>query len=160
MERRITASHIFIQIFHQLNNKPPHNHPEEKSDQRKFAEFMANFINHGFDNKELTPGRLKNSNDVDKDDPEFLKKVRYANEHKLWHYHNGIEVYNNTDRAEPGDYCSEWVINFQYFSDEHIKLVDHNPHPPFEFPNEQAFEGDSSFPFKPPGKRPKLKVIK
>ena len=160
MDREVIASHTFLQIFFHLNDKPPHKYPDEKSDKRKFAEFIANYLTHGFENKEATPGRLKNSNDVDKDDPEFLKKVLYANEHKLWHYHNGIEVYNNTDRAEPGDYCSEWVINFQYFNDKCIKLVDHNPHPPFQFPNEKALEGDNTFPFNQSDKRPNLKLIK
>lgn len=160
MERKLTASYAFIHIFHQLNDKPPHNHPEEKSDKRKFAEFMANYLTHGFENKELTPGRLKNSNDVDKDDPQFLKKVQYANRHQLWHYHIGIEIYNNAEWTEPGDFCSEWVVDFQYFNEDHIKLVDHNAHPPFQLPNEQALEGDDEFPFSPPGKRPRFKVIK
>lgn len=160
MDREVKASHTFLQIFFHLNDKPPHKYPNEKSDKRKFAEFIANYLSYGFDNKEATPGRLKHSNNVDKDDPYFLKKVRYANEHKLWHYHVGIDIYNNEDEASPGDFCSEWVIDFQYFREDLIKLVDFNAHPPFKLPNEQALEGDNSFPFKPQAKRPNLKVIK
>jgi len=99
-------------------------------DQDAIAQFIEHIINFGFFGLE---GRNKNSDNVDKDDPHFSQKVKYAQDNALWHYHIGILRY---DHNKPfGDRTSEYVLHYQRFS-ETIKIVDYTAHPPFRLPKE------------------------
>lgn len=98
-------------------------------------DLIRKFINHvkanGFDGLE---GRNKSSDNVPKDDPDFVTKVQLAQRCKLWHYHIGIDEY---DYDKPfGDRTSEYVVHYK---NEHtpgdIKVVDFSPHPPFRPPS-------------------------
>lgn len=99
-----------------------------KADLLKIAEFIQHVEQFG-----LTDliGRNKNSNNVPTDDPNWLKKVQYAQQHKLWHYHIGIPYYQ---QATNGDQVSEYILHYIRLDDE-IKLVELSYHPPFTLPS-------------------------
>lgn len=157
MERQLTVSYHFLKIYMNASEQPPHCSPSELSDKQKFNHFIANYLNHGLGDTELFPGRLKESIDVDKNDPKFITKVEYARKHNLWHYHIGIPCYEETDSRTRGDWLSAYLLNFQKFSEFKIKLVDLNSHPPFIFPREEELDGDEEL--MPTG-RPRLRVVK
>ncbi|WP_273393093.1 hypothetical protein [Actinobacillus porcinus] len=97
-------------------------------DQDAIVEFVEHILKFGFTNLE---GRNKSSDNVHKDDPYFAQKVKYAQEHHLWHYHIGILAF---DLSKPfGDRTSEYVLHYQRFNDR-IKIVDYSAHPPFNLP--------------------------
>lgn len=102
-----------------------------KPDRLKILSFAKQIEVEGFGN---LPGRNKFSDDVDTDDPEFIKKVRYVNAHCLWHYHIGIRKY---DTSKPhGDMTSEYVVHYCRKAFDFVKLVDFSAHPPFRLPTE------------------------
>lgn len=112
------------------------NFPEE--DQCKIFEFIKHVQNHGLTDLE---GRNKTSEDVPKDDVEFVRKVKTAQAHKLWHYHIGIVDY---DFSKPyGDRTSEYVLHYknEKIPDE-IRIVDYSAHPPFRPPSSRYLEDD------------------
>lgn len=96
------------------------------------VDFIFDFINAvqqgGFS---TLKGRNKSSSDVPKNDPNWLSKVRYAQEHNLWHYHIGIPSYRLSTN---GDYVSKYVLHYVMNGDE-IRIVAYDEHPPFRLPN-------------------------
>ena len=96
-------------------------------DQQKIFDFMRHVQQHGLTNLQ---GRNKSSDDVPTDDPEWLQKVRYAQQHNLWHYHIGIPCYSPSPH---GDCTSEYILHY-IRRDKSIRLVDLAAHPPFCLP--------------------------
>lgn len=154
MERQLSVSFNFLKIYMNLSEQPPHCHPEETSDKEKINYFISAFLNHGFGDSQHFPGRLKESSDIDTDDPQFLKKVTFAREHRLWHYHIGIPCYEEQSKSNRGNWLSAYLLNLQKFLEDYIKLVDLNSHPPFVLPKAKSLEGEA------PIAKPKLRVIK
>ena len=110
----------------ELFSKELMNFPQ--SDRLLIHKFIWHIQHFGFTNLE---GRNKSSNNVHKDDPYFAQKVKYAQEHHLWHYHIGILAF---DLSKPfGDRTSEYILHYQRFNDR-IKIVDYSAHPPFNLP--------------------------
>lgn len=103
-----------------------------KADREKIRIFAEHIENTGFVG---LIGRNKNSDNVPTDDPNWSKKVAYAQKHRLWHYHIGVPTYN--DDKPDGDKTSEYVLHY-ILNDHQIILVDMSAHPPFELPSEQA----------------------
>jgi hypothetical protein len=110
-----------------------------------FTHFVTTFTEDGFSglNNYYLDGYLvrnKNSDNVDTDCPDFIEQVKYAQKHSLWHFHAGFYDYSyeikGYELSQKGDLTSQWVIHYQYFNDNHIKVVDVTPHPPFELPTE------------------------
>lgn len=130
VQYQFTLSENFIKILDNLPNKPSRLHPEELPDQHKVAIFLQNYLAYGF-NPNVLKGKLVNSDNVPTSDPDWLKKVQYAQQHKLYHYHIGIPFYQDSGK---GYYTSEYVVHFQKLSDTHIKLVDFSYHPPMNLP--------------------------
>lgn len=109
---------------------------------RKVRKFMDEFLNGGFqaiDNCfiESYKVRNKNSDDVNKNDNDFVEIVKFVLKHKLWHYHAGFYNINNEYPIDNGyklsdkkDLVSQWLIHYQKLSDSHIVLVDIMAHPP------------------------------
>ncbi len=114
-----------------------------KGPKTRIAKFIDTFQTGGFSaiNSVTINGyivRNKPSDDVPTDDPDWLLKVRYVQEHKLWHFHIGFyDVdcdFEGYKIAPSGDLTSQWVIHYQKFSDNHINIADITPHPPFDLP--------------------------
>lgn len=105
------------------------NYPKE--DRMKILSFMHHVQNNGFDGLE---GRNKASDDVDKNDPKYITKVRYARKHVLWHYHIGIECYDMTYPF--GERTSKYVLHYSRKEIDDIKIADMDEHPPFVLPAE------------------------
>lgn len=106
-----------------------------KDDRVKILSFMHHVQANGFDGLE---GRNKYSDDVDKDDPNYIRKVRYVNQHVLWHYHIGIESYNMTNPF--GDRTSRYVLHYSRKEIDTIKIADMDEHPPFNLPVEDFLD--------------------
>ncbi len=112
------------------------------AEKRKIKRFMIEFSKGGFqsiDNYKIHGYKVrnKNSDNVDKNDSDFIKKVNHALSLKLWHYHAGFYNLNNEYPIDNGyklsdknDLVSQWLIHYQKISDSHIVLVDIMPHPP------------------------------
>lgn len=100
-----------------------------KADRLKIAEFIQFVNEYGLIG---LVGRNKNSDNVPKDDPNWSKKVAYAQKHRLWHYHIGIPYY---ETANNGDLVSEYILHYQRFDDS-VHIVAMSYHPPFELPSE------------------------
>ena len=118
---RIEFGEIFISSF---NNFP-------LIDQDKIYDFIYHVENLGF---EGLPGRNKSSDEVPKDDPDFLKKVKYARKHNLWHYHIGIPECNRDNSY--GDWTSEYILHYSV-KNRNILVIDLDYHPPFLLPKEK-----------------------
>ncbi len=99
----------------------------------KIKKFENHIKQYGFDGLE---GRNKSSDNVPTDDPQWQAKVRYAQQHNLWHYHIGIPCYENSDQ---GDKVSEYVLHY-IKGDNFIKIVDMNGHPPFNLPRQEYLQ--------------------
>lgn len=112
------------------------------AEKRKVKRFMDEFSSGGFqaiDNYKIQGYKVrnKNSDNVDKNDSDFIEKVNHALSLKLWHYHAGFYNINNEYPIDNGyklsdknDLVSQWLIHYQKLSDSHIVLVDITPHPP------------------------------
>lgn len=121
-----------------------------KAEKKKVLTFMQTFQQGGFnaiDNFTIRGYKVRNksSDCVPTDDPDFINKVKFAINNKLWHFHAGFYTIddNNIDGyilSPNGDLTSQWVIHYQKFSDEHIKAVDISPHPPLDLPAETSLE--------------------
>lgn len=105
------------------------NYPRE--DKSKIHEFIIHAQQHGFNGLK---GRNKPSHDVDKNDSNFVAKVRYAIKHKLHHYHIGIPTYT---QSPTGDFTSEYILHYVRVNDDEIRIVDMDSHPPFKMPSEK-----------------------
>lgn len=103
-----------------------------ETDKRIIFDFVMHVRQYGF---EGLKGRNKSSDNVDKNDPEFIKKVRYAIENKLHHYHIGIPNYKLSQNGK--DLTSEYVLHYVLVNDNEIRIVDMDNHPPFEMPKEK-----------------------
>jgi hypothetical protein len=92
------------------------------AEKRKIRRFIELFSNGGFkaiDNYLIQSYRVRNksSDNVDKEDSNFIEKVKYAIENKLWHYHAGFYNLNNEypidngyKLSEKDDLVSQWLI--------------------------------------------------
>ena len=100
-----------------------------KADKQKIYNFTKHIEKQGF---EKLPGKFKKSNDVDKNDPNFLLKATFANENNLWHYHIGIPKYEECKGF--GNFTSRYILHYTHIGNE-IKIVDMSDHPPFELPD-------------------------
>lgn len=99
-------------------------------DKQYINKFIFHLQAYGFSELE---GVNKRSDDVRKDDPYFAQKVKYAQEHHLWHYHIGIKQY---DMSKPfGKRTSEYILHYQLLGDT-VRIVDYSAHPPFKLPAE------------------------
>lgn len=108
----------------------------------KIKRFMDEFSKGGFqsiDNYLIQSYKVRNksSDDISKEDNDFIVKTKHALKHKLWHYHAGFYNINNEYPIDNGyklsdkkDLVSQWLIHYQKLSDSHIVLVDIMPHPP------------------------------
>lgn len=101
-----------------------------RADKQKINDFINHVTEFGL---EGLAGRNKSSDNVPFDDPNWAKKVNYAQTHKLWHYHIGIPTY---EQATNGEWVSEYILHYQRFDDT-IILVEMSYHPPFSLPNEK-----------------------
>lgn len=99
-------------------------------DQDAITAFIEHVFEFGLENLE---GKNKPSHDVDNDDPEYLKKVRFAVEHNLWHYHIGIVSYDMSKVF--GKRTSEYVLHYSQMAKNNIGVVDYGRHPPFRLPS-------------------------
>lgn len=135
---KISASYNFIKIFQNLEtSKSPQKHPKEEPDALKVAYFMSEYLNDGWNGNLV--GKNVPSDNVPTEDPNWLQKVKYAQQHSLYHYHVGVPFYKPSDN---GYYTSEYVVHYQQLNDYHIKLVDLDPHPPLNLPSESMLDGD------------------
>lgn len=99
-----------------------------KQDREKIFAFIQHVEALGLNDLK---GRNKSSDNVPTDHPNWLERVKYAQQHKLWHYHIGIPHY---ETATNGEQVSEYILH--YILDENaIKLVALSYHPPFELPD-------------------------
>ncbi|MBM7346087.1 hypothetical protein [Pantoea coffeiphila] len=100
-----------------------------KDSRKKISAFLLHIIKNGFDGLE---GRNKFSDDVSHDDPDFVMKVRFVNEHCLWHYHIGIHEYDPESKF--GDRTSMFVLHYSRMEANIVRVAHMSPHPPFELP--------------------------
>jgi hypothetical protein len=135
---KVSASEKFVKILNNLPDTPSQKHPNEQPDQHKVVSFIQTYLASGMD-PALLRGKIVNSDNVPRDDKEWLKKVKYAQLHKLWHYHIGIPFYVNDGK---GYLTSGYVLHYQQIDDAHIKLVDLDWHPPMTLPSEAYLEGN------------------
>jgi hypothetical protein len=105
-----------------------------KQDMALIQNFIEHYEEFGFNG---LPGRVKNSDNVDYDDPMFLTKVKYAQDNLLWHYHIGVPEYDKSNGH--GDWTSEYVLHYQQIDSFVIKIVDLDRHPPFRLPEDKYF---------------------
>lgn len=105
-----------------------------RANREKISAFISEVMNSGFANLE---GRNKFSDDVSTDDPDFIAKVRFVNEHCLWHYHVGIHDY---EPGTPyGDRTSMFVLHYKRIDPANISVNHLSPHPPFTLPTLEMF---------------------
>lgn len=105
-----------------------------KRNRDKISKFISEVKLNGFGGLE---GRNKFSDDVSTNDPDFIAKVRFVNEHCLWHYHVGIDYYEpNTPH---GDRTSMFVLHYKRFNPTHISVNHLSAHPPFTLPTLAMF---------------------
>ncbi|WP_412500761.1 hypothetical protein [Shewanella chilikensis] len=117
-----------------------------KKPKARITFFIDEFQRGGFaaiDNVVINGYKVRNkaSDEVPKDDPEWLTKVKLAQDNNLWHFHLGFyDIDCDIDGyciSNKGDLTSQWVIHYQKLSDHHIHMVDITPHPPFNLPDEK-----------------------
>ena len=101
------------------------------TDKEKIYEFIRHVQQQGFVGLK---GRNKPSHNVEKNDPDFAAKVRYAIDNNLHHYHIGIPHYTPSPN---GDMTSEYILHYILVNDDEIRIVDMDYHPPFKMPNEK-----------------------
>ncbi|WP_141240223.1 hypothetical protein [Pantoea ananatis] len=108
---------------------------KEKSDSDKIFRFAKHLEVRGYKGLE---GRNKSSDNVHPDDPDFIAKVKKAQEHVWWHYHIGITCYDMSKAY--GDRTSEFVVHYSR-KDEPIVLIGKlDYHPPFKIPFDEYLE--------------------
>ena len=92
------------------------------------------FITHVESNGMISlPGRLKRSDNVPTDDGLWLKKVLFARENNLWHYHVGFPFYDAGKSY--GDQTSEYVLHLQrHPCGTRTTILHWDKHPPFRLP--------------------------
>lgn len=100
-----------------------------QNDRQKILDFAKHITRFGFVGLK---GRNKSSDNVPIGDPKRQDKIRYAQTHRLWHYHIGIPTYQQSPK---GDHTSQYVLHYM-LGDDYIVLVGLSAHPPFELPSE------------------------
>lgn len=95
-----------------------------------FARYVSSFGFSGL------PGKNKQSDDVPREDSNWLYKVKYAQNYDLWHYHIGIPNYSDGKR---GYLTSEYVLHY-IKGDGFIKIVDMTAHPPLKLPTKEYLD--------------------
>jgi hypothetical protein len=104
----------------------------------KIYGFIEHIRKNGFVGLE---GRHKKSNDVPVNDPQFSSKTQRALKYKLWHYHIGMDKYE--DGTAHGDRTSEWLLHYTYdVENRKVVVVDCTKHPPFELPADKYLHDD------------------
>lgn len=103
----------------------------ERSDADKIFRFANHLKVRGFKGLE---GRNKSSDNVHPNDPEFVSKVKKAQQYAWWHYHIGITCYD-LSRAY-GDRTSEFVVHYSKKAEPEILFGKLDYHPPFMIPDE------------------------
>ena len=89
---KITASYNFIRIFQNLDSKKsPTKYPSEQPDAIKVVNFISEYLHNGWHVN--LKGKNVSSENVPYGTPNWHQKVRYAQKHKLHHYHIGIPTY-------------------------------------------------------------------
>lgn len=104
-------------------------------DKEKIRQFIQHIEQHDFVG---LIGRNKSSDQVPKGTPNRSAKIKYAQEHQLWHYHIGIPEYID-DGKKNGDKTSQYLIHY-IKNDGVIKIVDFSSHPPFRLPDSEIIE--------------------
>lgn len=105
-------------------------------DQKTVFNFIKYVQEHGLTG---LPGRNKKSDNVSDNYAHKEKIEKFAQDHRLWHYHIGIPNYSTTKGI--GKYTSDYVIHYQRLSSDKIKLISIDNHRPFRLPKENTFEG-------------------
>lgn len=103
----------------------------------KLNEFKQAIID---DNISSLKGRNKNSDNQDKNNPNFMNDVKFAQKYNLWHYHLGIP---NFTKSADGDLVSDWMLHYRLLKDTVI-IVQISQHP-FKFPEEKMMEHKNNF---------------
>lgn len=136
MENKLEATDHFKNKVKNFSREP----------KKKIVTFMNTFQLGGFsaiNNVEIDGYKVRNksSDNVPTSDHQFIAKVKLAQRYNLWHYHAGfyninsdIDGYTISDK---GDLTSQWVIHYQFFTENHINVVDVTPHPPLLLPDEE-----------------------
>lgn len=106
----------------------------EKEQQTKVYNFAKHVKSSGLNGLE---GRNKSSAMVPTSDPEYINKVKRATEKKFWHYHVGIEFYEN---GSFGDRTSMWVLHYANHEPHYLRLGMLDFHPPFRLPHDRFFK--------------------
>ncbi|HHS9781231.1 TPA: hypothetical protein ACTW95_000494 [Klebsiella quasipneumoniae subsp. similipneumoniae] len=78
-------------------------------------------------------GRNKNSANIPIGAKDYDSRVSKAIEKKWWHYHIGINFYEQHKIF--GDKTSLYIIHYSNFSPYYIRLAKLDYHPPFNIPN-------------------------
>lgn len=119
----VSISKSFAQLFRRL--------PQQ--DKEKILLFIRHVKKYGFTGLE---GKNKASDSVPTSDPNWLIKVKYAQQFNLWHYHIGIPTF---DTSLPfGMRTSQYILHY-IKEDGFIKIIDLSSHPPFSLPATETF---------------------
>ncbi|MDD9177456.1 hypothetical protein [Aliivibrio sp. A6] len=110
-----------------------------KGDKKQVFGILSEFLAGGYpaiDSLTYNGVKVRNkpSWDVDKNDPEFLKKVTFAKNNNLWHIHAGF--HGGYSVSPKGDLVSQFVMHYQRQDDNIFRFADLTPHPPFSLPSE------------------------
>lgn len=99
------------------------------------ADFVDGFVEH-FEKQGILglEGRFKKSDNVRNNDPFWLRKVKFAQDNFLWHYHIG---YPSFDESKPfGDRTSQYILHVTLTPCKRESLlVGWGKHPPFILPS-------------------------
>lgn len=98
-----------------------------KVDKEKIIKFIIHVENYGLTNLE---GKLKRSDEIPNNHPNWLEIITFVQEYNLWHYHIGIPEYIYSDKGNTSKYLLHFLRGENY-----IKIVDMNDHPPFALPD-------------------------
>ncbi|WP_421179882.1 hypothetical protein, partial [Aeromonas enteropelogenes] len=72
---KVSASEKFVKLLNNLPDTPSKKHPGEQPDQHKVVSFIETYLASGMD-PVLLRGKIVNSDNVPRDDKEWLKKVK------------------------------------------------------------------------------------
>ncbi len=84
----------------------------------------------------ILPVRNKNSENVDKNDPDFIAKVKFAQANNLWHIHAGFyniageyPIYDGyKESTKKVDLVSQWMLHYSVTNGS-VKFHDATTHP-------------------------------
>lgn len=101
---------------------------------KKISAFILHLMKRGYDGLE---GRNKFSDDIHRDDPDFVTKARFVHQNCLWHYHIGIHEYEEGTKF--GDRTSMFVLHYTRHEVNVVRVAHMSPHPPFTLPTLEMF---------------------